>query len=182
MDCNSTPIQTIHRPLQWGVSLIELMISVAILGVIAYIAIPIYNNYVDRTKIAEALTVVESAKNAMVEHHGLNGSFPESNKEAGLQKPKLIKGDYVKTVSIKKVKFGSDGKVPAIVLTLKKNPDRWGNKAQLIWRPNSESSSFTWTCCWRGFKKDGAPLSKNDDTPPYIIKFCPEHKNVRKCQ
>ena len=61
--------------MQWGVSLIELMISVAILGVIAYIAIPIYNNYVDRTKVAEALTVVESAKNAMVEHHGLNLSL-----------------------------------------------------------------------------------------------------------
>ena len=170
MNCNSTPIQSIHRPLQWGVSLIELLIAVAILGVIAYIALPIYTNYYERAKITEALSLVEIAKQAMEEYHGIHGEFPKTNSKAGIPHHDQIKGDYVRRVKIQRYRRWKE---PAIRMNLVGNPDTWGDRATLFWTPSLMGGSIVWTCCWERF--DGG------DDNRFIPKFCPNKANRRRC-
>lgn len=60
-----------------GYTLIELMIVVAIIGVLAAVAIPAYQNYVARAKVSEGLILAQPLRQAVVEYIALNGALPE---------------------------------------------------------------------------------------------------------
>jgi type IV pilus assembly protein PilA len=81
-----------------GFTLIELMIVVAIIGILAAIAIPQYQNYVARAQVAEALVLASGAKSAVAEHYMTTGSFPDDNEAAGLAT--TITGNYVASVEV----------------------------------------------------------------------------------
>jgi len=68
---------------QDGFTLIELMIVVAIIGVLASIAVPQYQNYVARAQVAEAFNLASGYKSPMAEYYAVNGQFPSSNKDIG---------------------------------------------------------------------------------------------------
>ncbi|GAB3679451.1 pilin [Salinisphaera aquimarina] len=59
-----------------GFTLIELMIVVAIVGALAAIAIPAYQNYVARTKVSEGLTLAQPLRRAVAEYYAVNGRLP----------------------------------------------------------------------------------------------------------
>jgi len=61
---------------QQGFTLIELMIVVAIIGILAAIAIPAYQDYTQRAQMGEAFTVVSGAKTAIAEFAQTNGAYP----------------------------------------------------------------------------------------------------------
>ena len=61
---------------QQGFTLIELMIVVAIIGILAAIAIPAYQDYTQRAQIGEAFTVVSGPNTAIAEFAQTNGSYP----------------------------------------------------------------------------------------------------------
>ena len=61
---------------QSGFTLIELMVVVAIIGVLSAIAIPQYQNYVARAQVAEGFSLLGSGKMAVAESYNENGSFP----------------------------------------------------------------------------------------------------------
>ncbi|HYW04347.1 MAG TPA: pilin [Gammaproteobacteria bacterium] len=63
---------------QQGFTLIELMIVVAIIGILAAIAIPQYQNYVARSQMSEASTLIDGAKTSIESYIAQNGSFPSS--------------------------------------------------------------------------------------------------------
>ncbi len=83
-----------------GFTLIELMIVVAIIGILAAVAIPQYQNYVARAQVSEALSLASGAKTAVAEYFSTNGTFPADNPTAGLSDPDDISGNYVESVTV----------------------------------------------------------------------------------
>lgn len=84
-----------------GFTLIEIMIVVAVIGILAAIALPAYQDYTVRSKVSEGLGFASAAKIAVVSAYS-NKSLPLNNAEAGLPEPEQINSQYVKEVTINK--------------------------------------------------------------------------------
>ena len=84
-----------------GFTLIELMIVVAIIGILAAIAIPAYQDYTVRAQVSEGLNLGGGAKTAVTEFFQDRGAWPANNDQAGIDAtPTNIKGKYVKSVTV----------------------------------------------------------------------------------
>ena len=95
---------------QQGFTLMELMIVTAIIGILAAIAIPAYQDYVIRAQVAEGINFTSSAKVSVSEYFMQKGAWPKGNTEAGLSAKNDSAGNYVQQVSVKKnvieIKYG----------------------------------------------------------------------------
>jgi type IV pilus assembly protein PilA len=88
------------KKVQQGFTLIELMIVVAIIGILAAIAIPAYQDYTIRAQVSEGLNLSGGAKAAVTEYFQDRGVMPSDNAQAGLEAAGNIQGKYVATVTV----------------------------------------------------------------------------------
>ncbi|HHR3546017.1 TPA: pilin, partial [Neisseria gonorrhoeae] len=125
--------------LQKGFTLIELMIVIAIVGILAAVALPAYQDYTARAQVSEAILLAEGQKSAVTEYYLNNGEWPENNGDAGVaSSPTDIKGKYVKSVTVAK------GVVTAEMLSSGVNKEIQGKKLSL-WAKR-EDGSVKWFC------------------------------------
>ncbi|HEZ6870214.1 TPA: pilin [Neisseria meningitidis] len=124
--------------LQKGFTLIELMIVIAIVGILAAVALPAYQDYTARAQVSEAILLAEGQKSAVTEYYLNHGIWPDGNNSAGVASSSKIKGKYVKEVEVK------NGVVTATMASSGVNKEIQGKKLSL-WAKRQDGS-VKWFC------------------------------------
>lgn len=83
-----------------GFTLIELTVVVSIISILAAIAIPSFNEYKTRAKVAESILASLSSRMAVEDYYAYHGSLPSNNETAGLVPADHIKGNYFSTITV----------------------------------------------------------------------------------
>ncbi|CWN04146.1 class I pilin PilE [Neisseria meningitidis] len=131
--------------LQKGFTLIELMIVIAIVGILAAVALPAYQDYTARAQVSEAILLAEGQKSAVTEYYLNHGEWPGNNTSAGVASSSTIKGKYVKEVTV------ANGVITATMLSSGVNKEIQGKKLSL-WAKRQDGS-VKWFC--------GQPVTRN---------------------
>ncbi|HGG9291406.1 TPA: pilin, partial [Neisseria meningitidis] len=124
--------------LQKGFTLIELMIVIAIVGILAAVALPAYQDYTARAQVSEAILLAEGQKSAVTEYYLNHGIWPANNSSAGVASSTDIKGKYVAGVKVEK------GVITATMLSTGVNKEIQGKKLSL-WAKRQDGS-VKWFC------------------------------------
>ena len=85
------------KAIRKGFTLIELMIVVAIIGILAAIALPAYQDYTIRAQVSEGPTLSEGLKTALAEYYASNGAWPSTHTTVGFATPPA--GSYVSQIT-----------------------------------------------------------------------------------
>ncbi|MCC5853853.1 MAG: pilin [Alkalimonas sp.] len=118
---------------QQGFTLIELMIVVAIIGILAAIALPAYQDYTRRANVSEGLGLVAGVRTAVTEFRSSQGVWPADNTAAGLEAPTDISGNAVTSVTVAGAQITVQFSAPA-------------GGGTLIFTGDDSGGTFEWNC------------------------------------
>lgn len=161
---------TVHR--QQGFTLIELMSVVTIIGLLASIALPAYQNYMTRAKIAEGFALIAPIKKSIGDYYAYTGKLPTNNKMAGLPEPEQLRGNYVTSITVE------DGAIHVImnrkmVAQLKKDETTISVRPAIlpVYPPNA---TLAWYCGPYSTDKKLTVFGKNKTTVnfKYLPSIC----------
>ncbi|HGO8125136.1 TPA: pilin [Neisseria meningitidis] len=148
--------------LQKGFTLIELMIVIAIVGILAAVALPAYQDYTARAQVSEAILLAEGQKSAVTEYYLNHGIWPGDNSSAGVASSSTIKGKYVKEVTV------ANGVITATMLSSGVNKEIQGKKLSL-WAKR-QNGSVKWFC--------GQPVTRNANAKDEVTKTADNDKKI----
>lgn len=120
---------------QKGFTLIELMIVVAIIGILAAIAIPAYRDYTIRSKVAEGFNLAGLVRTSVVHHFHATGTMPADNDAAQVPMPGSIQGNNVSSVTV------SNG-----LVTIAYTGQAEINGKTLVFTPTTLAGAVSWSC------------------------------------
>lgn len=144
---------------QKGFTLIELMIVVAIIGILASIAIPAYQDYVIRAQVVESFSITGELKLSIKDYYKDRGKFPANNKEAGVPEAGFLIGNYVTRVDVADgamhVRFGNHVNSVLLDQVLTIRP---------IFVTGSPTSPISWTCGYRNPPEGMEPAGQDRTT------------------
>jgi len=136
------------QKLQQGFTLIELMIVVAIIGILAALAVPAYQDYTIRSKVSEAASLASAVRTAVDVYFSENGTLPGStvtNTSLGLSAPASYVAKYVASVNAISSPPGD------ILITLKTLPELGSASAKAIrYVPIRQGGNLQWTIATTG--------------------------------
>ena len=152
-----------------GFTLIELMIVVAIIGILAGIAIPAYQDYTVRAQVVEAFSLASELKGSIQEFRKDRGRLPRNNHEAGIPEPDKLIGNYVAKIEVEggalHIHMGSnvnkavDGKIVTL---------------QPLLVTGSPASPMSWRCGLRAIPEgmEGAGTNHTDIDRKFLPAAC----------
>ncbi len=135
---------------QKGFTLIELMIVVAIIGILAAVAIPAYQDYVARSQASEAMSLADGVKIPLSEYMIEHGTCPDNSTAAvgGIAASTDITGRYVEAVETGGT-FAETGEVDSCTITVKFKDDNIaaGLKGHtIVFTAQNNAGSTGWKC------------------------------------